>query len=174
MDISKELDSLQKTHEMISGAKWASFEKVGDFVQGTYIARYEATSPAGQDQIVYVLKDGDQVINVGRSVKDARTGRVMETAKFGQVVRFVFSALIPSKKPGHNAIKAIDAFTRPDLVDQKWLDEQGLEGTVEATSTDMKEPLAETLSESSDEEETIGIADEDLPFPTADKKSPEA
>lgn len=122
-DINKELDSLQRAGEQSSQASWFKFTNVGDSIQGTYLTSYPATSPVGQEQIVYVIKNDEGAWNVARNTKDERVRRVMDMAKPGQIVRFVFSEIIPHKTKGFNAIHAIDVYTRPDLVDEKWLAE---------------------------------------------------
>lgn len=125
MDFSKELDSLQKNSEMVSGAKWAKFDAEGDKIEGTFVSSFRATSPAGQEQIVYVVKTADGLYNVGRSLNDKRVRRQMDKAKYGEFVRFVLTEIIPNKRKGFNAIKGIDAYRREDLVDTEWLAAEG-------------------------------------------------
>lgn len=138
-DINKELDAIQRAGQQSSLASWFKFENVGDSIQGTLVTSYQAKSPAGQDQIVYVLKNDQGSWNVARNVKDERVRRVMDTAKPGQIVRFVFTEIIPHKQKGFNAIKAIDVYTRPDLVDKVWL----AENATEASATVPTAPVAE-------------------------------
>lgn len=128
-DFSKELDDLQKTSEMVSGAKWAKFDAEGDKIEGTFVSSFRATSPAGQEQIVYVVKTAEGLYNVGRSLNDKRVRRQMDKAKYGEVVRFVLTEIIPNKRKGFNAIKGIDAYRREDIVDAAWLAENGFTET---------------------------------------------
>lgn len=116
---------MEKTSEMLSGAKWAKFENIGDQYQGTYIHRYEAEAPSGQPQIVYVINTPEGAVNIGRSVRDTRVHRVMDVTKYGQVVRFKHTEVIPNKKKGFNDIKVVEAYARPDLFDAEWLKSQG-------------------------------------------------
>lgn len=116
---------LQKRGEMVGGATWAKFENEGDAYEGTYVARASATAPSGNPQIVYTILTANGPVNVGRRPNDSRVHKVMEEAKYGQVVRFVFTKTIPNKKKGFHDIKAIDVVTSPSLLDMEWLKEQG-------------------------------------------------
>lgn len=150
-DFDTELDRAEKHNDALNGAKWAKFETIGDSVQGTYIDRHEAVSPSGQNQIVFVLKTAEGPVNVGRSTKDSRVHRVMDEAKYGQVVRFKYTELVPHKTKGFNAIKVIEAITRPDIVDKEWLAEQGATETITPGLTPSDSEAASAILDATDE-----------------------
>lgn len=137
-NIDKELDALQRKGEQIASARWFKFEKVGDSVQGTFISVSRQTSQLGQDQFIYVLKDGANTYNVARNISDKRVRRVMDYAKLGQIVRFVLTDIIPNKVKGFNAIKAVDVYTQPSLIDKVWLTENGLTEPAETGITPLE------------------------------------
>lgn len=161
-DFDTELDRLEKTSEMLSGAKWAKFENVGDQYQGTYIHRYEAEAPSGQMQVVYVLKTPEGPVNVGRSIRDSRVHRVMDVTKYGQVVRFKHTEVIPNPKKGFNAIKVVEAYTRPDLIDREWLAEQGVTEPITPDLSPRVDEAATTIMDAS------GDASAPKGFPTVE------
>lgn len=144
-DFDLELDRIEKTNEMLGNAKWAKFESVGDQYQGTYVHRFEATAPSGQPQIVYVLKTDEGTINIGRSTRDSRVHRVMDVTKYGQVVRFKHTEVIPNPKKGFNDIKVVEAYARPDLFDREWLTEQGATEPIDPGITQTDAAAAEQI-----------------------------
>lgn len=164
-DINSELDAIQRASQQASQASWFKFEKIGDQVQGTLIASYQAKSPAGQDQIVYVIKSDNGTYNVARNVNDERVHRVMNSAVLGDIVRFVLTDIIPHKIKGYNAIKAVDAYRRADIVDKVWLAENG--GTsaaaAPAAAPEAPAPAAAPVAEADETSETETSLGGELP-----------
>lgn len=72
---------------------WFKFEKVGDGVKGTLIAkRFQPSNAAGyQDQHVYELRQEDgKVVNVGISVAKKGTCDRLNNCKLGEIVGVLF------------------------------------------------------------------------------------
>jgi hypothetical protein len=107
---------------------WASFKKVGDAVQGTYIGSRRAQDGFGHDQIIYELlnRDTNEVINVGMNLSKKLLHQRMQGVKLGQIVGFKYTSdkEILNRKTGTKATtKIIDLWADPRFVDQEWVDQ---------------------------------------------------
>ncbi len=126
-DISAELEKMEKAQEVISGASWAKFPNVGDFVQGTLVTRRMAMSPTQQEQIIYVIKTEDGLLNVAFK-SNYPIHKDFANALIGQAVKVKYSSSKKHSKPGFNAIKIYTVTTSPELLDESakgWLEDNG-------------------------------------------------
>lgn len=108
--------------------KWASFKKVGDAVQGTYIGSRRGQDGFGHDQVIYELldKDTNEVINVGLNLTKKLLHQRMQSVKLGQIVGFKYTSdkEIVNKKTGTKATtKIIDVWADSKFIDQEWIDQ---------------------------------------------------
>ena len=145
-DIDIFAKGVQQTPSVTKGA-WATFNNIGDKVQGTYVGNRQAKDSYGNDQTVYELLTPKGIMNVGiRNTKKILTER-MDKIKFGQIVGFVFKETIPGKDPSGKPtkIKIIDIWADPKIVDNAWLESQGksTEGVVE---TPVDDPIADLMA----------------------------
>ena len=109
--------------------KWFNFKKVGDAIQGTYVAVTEAKDSYGNHQFIYHLLDTEGVTwKVGIKESNKRCIEQMASTRFGQIVGIKFSESIPLKdgKVG-NPFKKLDIYTSPTLVDEVWMKKQAAE-----------------------------------------------
>ncbi len=104
-------------------SNWWQTKKVGDKIQGTFIGKRQIPNQlSGTDQWVYelLLEDGD-VWNVGgKPAIDIQ----MRHVKVGQIVEFRFIEERPATKAGMSATKIIGVYQDPNVVNEKWLQEQ--------------------------------------------------
>lgn len=106
----------------VKQGKFFKFEKVGDFIQGTYIDKSRGKTKFGE-QIIYILKDTEgNVWNVGISVAKENFHERMKGILFGQIVGFKFDEERPTDK-GNNA-KIIRIYADSKFVDSEWLSTQ--------------------------------------------------
>jgi len=119
-------------------AKWMSFKKVGDKIEGTLVARRTVLNQlSGKDQIIYELKvpkdteilvDGEKDVSMfeeywnvgGKPGIDMNMKRV----RLGQIVGFEFTEERPSKQPGMNPLKVVQTYADPSIVDEEWIKSQ--------------------------------------------------
>ena len=102
-------------------AGWAAFKNVGDKVQGTYIDKFEQRSKFNQDQIVYVLKNGQSLINVGFNKSKVRLHQKFDALSLGQIVGIEFIGTKDSAEGG-NPQKVYKIVANPEIVDKEWLE----------------------------------------------------
>ena len=143
--------------------KWASFKKVGDAVQGTYIGSRRAQDGFGHDQIIYELldKDTNEVINVGLNLSKKLLHQRMQSVKLGQIVGFKYTSdkEIVNKKTGTKATtKIIDVWADPKFMDQEWIDQN--KHLMDAPKTDYS-PAAIASSEESEMDRRFNEMTED-------------
>lgn len=122
-------------------ANWFKFEKVGDRIEGTLIARREMMNQLrGEMQMIYeIMLENGEVWNVGsKKAIDIQMRRVRE----GQIVGFEFVEERKPSKPGLNKIKVVQVYANPAVVNEKWLKEQEEIGprptTLDAAVEEMK------------------------------------
>jgi len=104
-------------------SNWWKTEKVGDKIQGTFIGKRQVPNQlSGVDQWVYelLLEDGDVWTVGGKPAVDTQ----MRHVKLGQIIEFRFIEERPSKKAGMSATKVVAVYQDPNVVNEKWLQEQ--------------------------------------------------
>jgi len=162
-----------------------TFKEKGDSIQGTYIDKREGVDGFGNDQIIYVLEDGEgKIWNVGIRKSNVVTTQQMETATLGRIVGFRFDDTKPAKKAGLNDTKIINAYHDEAVVNKEWLDkrkkmlgENGVESTYDSEkkaqdtfdsfpSSTTAEPLEPAVPET---EETVDTK-EDSKEPSGEKQ----
>jgi len=144
------------------GSTWAKFEKVGDGVQGTYIAKEFGKDSYGNDQTIYKLKgENGNIILVG--VRNNKVGfhNQMDAVNFGQIVGIKLTATIPNDKGNDTKIQSV--FASPNIVDEAWL--KANKGEV----NNVVNPENLFPKESDDEEIVI----DEIPFDDAKPKTKE-
>lgn len=119
-------------------ANWMSFKKIGDKIEGTLIARRTVLNQlSGKDQIIYELKcpkDTEILVNGEKNLSmfeeywnvGGKPGidMLMKRVKLGQIVGFEFIEERPSKQSGMNALKVIQVYANPTIVDEEWIKSQ--------------------------------------------------
>jgi hypothetical protein len=112
------------------------FEKIGDGIQGTYIARNDdSINSYGSPQTLVALKTADgEEITV--SIRHSKIGllKILDQVTFGQIIGFQFTGEKPN--PNKNPTKFIRLAHDPEIVDADWIKEQG--GKTAATPTKVK------------------------------------
>lgn len=152
MENSK-VDIFKEGKEVQAG--WAQFKNVGDKVQGTYIDKFEQKSQKyNQDQIIYVLKDGLSLINVGFNKSKIRLHQKFEALKFGQIIGIEYVGTREGLAGG-NPQKIYKIVADPTIVDSAWLESQAVRSVEDeessvgemSTSTDEAPSMADPFEE---------------------------
>lgn len=109
---------MAETNEWADGAEvasnWFKFEKIGDGVRGTLIAKRFQKSNDGvfPDQWVYELKKADgSVYNVGISVNKSGTIQRLNNCKIGELIGILFESEGEQKKKGFAPAKNLKVLT---------------------------------------------------------------
>lgn len=147
MENSK-VDIFKEGKEVQAG--WAQFKNVGDKVQGTYIKKFEQKSQKyNQDQIIYVLKDGQSLINVGFNKSKIRLHQKFDALKFGQIIGIEYVGTREGLAGG-NPQKVYKIVANPEIVDNEWVENQ--------KNIEVEETSSDSESESQPEEEVAPSA----------------
>lgn len=103
------------------------FEKIGDSVQGTYIARNDnSINSYGAPQTLVTLKKKDGAL-ITVSIRHGKVGllKVLDGVSLGQIIGFKFTGEKPSVSgSGRQPTKFIRLAQDPKIVDEEWLKEQ--------------------------------------------------
>ena len=101
-------------------SNWMKFEKVGDKIEGTLIAKRAIFNQlSGRDQIVYEIKktNGEYWNIGGKPGIDAQ----MQKVRVGQIVGFEFIKERKPSRAGYHPLKIIQIYANPDIIDEEWL-----------------------------------------------------
>lgn len=116
--------------------QWMRFTNDGDSVQGTYINKILGMKDSyGNEQIVYqLLKEDGSITNVGFGLNKKFFNKDMETIKFGQIIgiKYKGKVSVKDKRTGKMVeVKDFGLFQDPKIVNEVWLkDNQGNMPTV--------------------------------------------
>jgi len=99
-----------------------TYKTIGEEIQGTYIGKRQVINQlTGKEQWIYDLKVDAEFWSVGGK---PGIDNQMRNVRIGQVLGFKYVEERPSKKPGMNPAKIVQVFANPNIVDEKWLQEQ--------------------------------------------------
>ncbi len=113
-------DSPLFSPDNLSTSSYMKFEKVGDSLQGVYVARREIVnkiSGTPKRQFVYTIvgdQDG-QPIDVYGKGKEPQGFPGLNSVPFGTHVGIRFDEILPSKKKGFADAKVINVYTKGEL-----------------------------------------------------------
>ena len=95
-------------------ANWFKFDKVGDGVKGTLVAKtfQKSTQSGFADQYVYEIQKADgSLINVGISVNKKGTCQRLNSCQVGEIVGIKFESESPGKIKGGANAKNLKVYT---------------------------------------------------------------
>lgn len=151
---------------------WASFEKVGDSVQGTYVGFRNGVDGYGNEQTIYHLwnRASNTLYFVGvRNTKKPVLDRMAKVA-FGQIVGFIYSG-DKQTKDKKGTFKNIDVREDPKFIDKEWMEDQKARALISGgqptpmvisdDESDIDRKFDEMTSDDSEEEEDVPFHSEE-------------
>jgi hypothetical protein len=137
-------------------AGWWNYAKlgVGAQVEGTYVGVKQVPSNFGGMQNIYelLLADGSTVLVPSKNLIDDQ----MKAVKLGQIVGFKYTHDKPNKRAGMKPTQFVQVYANPQIVNEKWLQDQEEVAAVAATFNE----------EDHSEVKTVIPAEENMPFLT--------
>lgn len=121
--MSEKIDIFKNTNAAPQNGEFFKFAKIGDGVQGTYVDKREGIDGFGNNQIIYVLKDGDKLWNAAFRGTSVVIHERMKNVKLGTIVGFKYDSDGVVKR-GANAgtsFRIVNPYFDPKTVDKEWL-----------------------------------------------------
>jgi hypothetical protein len=142
---------------------WMKFNKIGDSIEGTFIAKREVPSRLNNDELqnVYEIKVSGKVIMDGVE-QQSNDGDIwfvggkkfidnqMRHIRVGQIIGLRYESNVPSKRPGLSPLKVIQTYANASVVDIDWLESQDAMETAENVEYAQPAPVANNKKKEED------------------------